>query len=125
MHLLATWKKWSQKAKTDILAIFLAVQDERIPWYTKAVALAVVGYAFSPIDLIPDFIPILGYVDDLILLPLGIKLVIKLIPPPILDEYKAKAKTLKADVKRKSWIAGGIIIALWLTIIAVIYFVLK
>ena len=122
MQLLKIWKLWAKQIKTDIVAIFLAVQDKRVPWYAKAIALLVVGYAFSPIDLVPDFIPILGYIDDLVILPFGIKLVISLIPEPILAEYRKKAKNLKADVKRKSWIAAAVIVALWIIILVAIYF---
>ena len=77
--------------KRDTLALYLAVRDPRTPWYAKAVAAAVVAYALSPFDLIPDFIPVLGYLDDLIVVPLGITLALKLIPEPVIADCRARA----------------------------------
>src|SRR5215813_10413075 len=77
--------------KRDVHAIYLAARDPRVPWYAKVLALCVAGYALSPIDLIPDFVPVLGYLDDVILVPLGILLVVKLIPPEIMAEHRALA----------------------------------
>jgi uncharacterized membrane protein YkvA (DUF1232 family) len=86
--------------KTEVYALYLAYKDPRIPWYARILAVCVVGYALSPIDLIPDFIPILGYLDDLILVPLGISLVLKMIPENLMDEYRqqASAAMLKGSV---------------------------
>ena len=89
--MLSRIKSWASALKRDGHAIYLASRDPRVPWYAKALAVAVAGYALSPIDLIPDFIPIIGYLDELILLPLGIWLVVALIPPEIMVEYRAKA----------------------------------
>ena len=89
--MLSRIKSWASALKRDGHAIYLASRDPRVPWYAKALAIAVAGYALSPIDLIPDFIPIIGYLDELILLPLGIWLVVALIPPEIMVEYRAKA----------------------------------
>jgi uncharacterized membrane protein YkvA (DUF1232 family) len=89
--MLSRIKSWASRLKRDAHAIYLASRDPRVPWYAKALAIAVAGYALSPIDLIPDFIPVIGYLDELILLPLGIWLVVSLIPPEIMDEYRAKA----------------------------------
>ena len=100
--------------KNEVYAVYLASKDSRTPWYARLLAVVVVAYAFSPIDLIPDFIPILGYLDDLILVPLGIWLVIKLIPPQILTECREQAATVKAQGKPKNWIAAGAIATLWL-----------
>lgn len=99
--------------KLDINALYLACKDPKTPWYAKALAILVVSYALSPIDLIPDFIPILGYLDDIVILPIGIKLAIKLIPKEVMENSREKAK----DIKNKSYVAGGIIIILWLFII--------
>ena len=77
--------------KRDVHALYLAARDPRVPWYAKALALAVAGYALSPIDLIPDFIPVIGYLDDLILVPLGIVLVVAMIPAEIMAEHRAAA----------------------------------
>jgi uncharacterized membrane protein YkvA (DUF1232 family) len=107
------WKAKARKLKLEVYALYLASQDRRVPWYARVVAVAVVAYAFSPIDLIPDPIPVLGYLDDLILIPLGIALVIKLIPGEVLQDCREKAAlTMKAG-KPKNWVAGGIIILIW------------
>ena len=84
-------KIWARRLSRDTDAIYLASRDPRVPWYAKFLAIAVAGYALSPIDLIPDFIPVLGYLDDLIIVPLGIWLVVSLIPEQIMDEYRAIA----------------------------------
>lgn len=84
-------KTWVQTAKRDTLALYLAARDPRTPWYAKAMALATAAYAFSPIDLIPDFIPVLGYLDDVILVPLAIALTVRLIPATLLAELRTEA----------------------------------
>ena len=110
--MLAGIKSWAGRLKRDAHAIYLASRDPRVPWYAKALALAVAGYALSPIDLIPDFIPVIGYLDELILLPLGIWLVVSLIPPEIMAEYRAKADA----AGRRPISRGGMaaIILLWI-----------
>jgi uncharacterized membrane protein YkvA (DUF1232 family) len=89
---LEVWKQRARRFKRDTYALYLAARDSRVPWYTKVLALAVVGYALSPLDLIPDFVPIIGYLDDLILIPLGIALVLRLTPPGVLAECRAQAQ---------------------------------
>src|SRR5689334_14125956 len=84
-------KDWARIIKRDVHALYLASRDPRVPWYAKALDLVVAGYALSPIDLIPDFIPIVGYLDDVILVPLGVMLVIRLIPSEIMAEHRALA----------------------------------
>ena len=84
-------RDWARVVKRDVHALYLASRDPRVPWYAKALAVAVAGYALSPIDLIPDFVPVLGYLDDVILVPLGILLVIRLIPPEIMAEHRELA----------------------------------
>jgi uncharacterized membrane protein YkvA (DUF1232 family) len=84
-------RQWALVIKRDVHAIYLAARDPRVPWYAKALALCVAGYALSPLDLIPDFVPVLGYLDDVIILPLGILAVVKLIPPEIMAEHRALA----------------------------------
>lgn len=106
--------------KNEVLALFLAYKRPDVSWYAKLVAIIVVGYALSPIDLIPDFIPILGYLDDLILLPLGIAIAIKLIPKDIMDECREQAKDIFKDGKPQNRIAAVIIIIIWLVIIGMI-----
>jgi len=90
-------------------------RDTRTPWFAKAFALLVVAYAFSPIDLIPDFIPVLGYLDDLVLLPLGIWLALRLVPPPVLAQARTQAAAwLEARrPKPRNWVAAAVFVALW------------
>jgi uncharacterized membrane protein YkvA (DUF1232 family) len=109
----ATWKNKAQALKRETYALYLACRDPRTPWYGRALAACVVGYAFSPIDLIPDFIPVLGYLDDLILVPLGTALVLKIIPPEIMAESREKAAAVMACGKPTNWIAAGIIAGVW------------
>ena len=116
-------KNWKQKAKTlkkELYALYLAYKDPRVPWYARAVAIIVVGYAFSPIDLIPDPIPVLGYLDDLILIPLGIALVIKLVPAEVLNECREKAEQRLNHSKPKNWVAAGVIILIWISLFALV-----
>ena len=82
-------RHWALLVKRDVHAIYCAARDPRVPWYAKALAICVAGYALSPIDLIPDFVPILGYMDDVIIVPLGILIVAELIPPEIMAEHRA------------------------------------
>jgi uncharacterized membrane protein YkvA (DUF1232 family) len=84
-------KDWARAIKRDAHAVYLAARDPRTPWYVKALAIFVAGYVLSPIDLIPDFVPVLGYLDDVILVPLGIWAVVKLIPPDVMAEHRAAA----------------------------------
>jgi uncharacterized membrane protein YkvA (DUF1232 family) len=91
----------------------LACKDERVPWYAKLFTVCVVAYAFSPIDLISDFIPIIGYIDDLILVPLGIVLALKMIPKSVVDDCTEKADELMKAEKPKNWLAGSVIIIVW------------
>ena len=85
-------KTWARSLKRDVHAIYLAARDPRVPWYAKALALAVASYTLSPIDLIPDFIPVIGYLDDLVIVPIGIWLVVSLIPPKVMAEYRSIAR---------------------------------
>lgn len=87
-------RTWARTIKRDVVAVWLATRDPRVPLYTKVLAVIVAGYALSPIDLIPDFIPVLGYLDDAVIVPLGIVLVVKLIPPDIMAEHRAAAERL-------------------------------
>ncbi len=98
--------------------MYLAYRDPRVPWYARLFAACVVAYAFSPIDLIPDPIPVLGYLDDLVLIPLGIWLVLKLIPPEVMVDCRARAQDELAGGKPVNWVAGGIIIAIWVGLAA-------
>ena len=95
-------------------ALYYACRDPRVPWYAKALAVTVVAYAFSPIDLIPDFIPVLGYLDELVLIPLGVMAVRRMIPEQVLAECRMRAAQLEA--KPRSWIGAAVIVAIWLAI---------
>jgi uncharacterized membrane protein YkvA (DUF1232 family) len=106
-------KIWALTLKRDAYAVYLAARNPNTPWYVKALAVVVAAYAFSPIDLIPDFIPILGYLDDLILIPLGIWLVVSLIPEQAMAEYRAKASEV-LQRPHDGKVAAIAIIAIWM-----------
>lgn len=110
------WKKQVRKLKKETDALYLACKDSRVPWYARALAAVVVAYALSPIDLIPDVIPVIGYLDDAILVPLGIILVLRMIPPAVLAECREKAETAMAQGKPTNWIAAGAIVCIWLVL---------
>ena len=114
----ARWREWARRLKRDIYALYLAGRDPRTPWYARAVAVCVVAYAFSPLDLIPDFIPVLGLADDLILVPLGLALAIRLIPPPVLAECRARAERRLDEGRPVSWFVAGLIVAVWVSVAA-------
>ena len=109
--MLPRLKNWARSIRRDVVAIWLAARDPRVPWYAKAIAAAVAAYALSPIDLIPDFIPVLGYLDDLVIVPLGILLVIHLIPDELMAEFRREA-TKRID-RPASLAAAAAIVALW------------
>ena len=108
-------KRWARALKRDVVALWLAARDPRVPWHAKAVAAAVAGYALSPIDLIPDFVPILGYLDDLLIVPAGIWLAVKLIPEPVMADLREKAVALRKPTSRTGL---AIVATLWLAAIA-------
>jgi uncharacterized membrane protein YkvA (DUF1232 family) len=111
---LATWKRRAQQLKTEVYALYLAYKDPRTPWYARVFAAVVVGYAFSPIDLIPDPIPILGYLDDLLLIPLGAFLAVKMIPAQVMVESREKAKQIMAQGKPVNKVAAVVIVLIWI-----------
>lgn len=123
MKIFAGWKQRAAELQKEIYAIYLAAKDPAVPWYAKVLAACVVAYAFSPIDLIPDPIPILGYLDDLILVPLGIYLVLKMIPNEVMAECREKAAKTMSQNRPRNWIAAGIIIGIWiiLAVLAVLW----
>lgn len=124
MKFIERWKTRAEALKQDIHALALACKDPRVPWPAKLLAAATVAYALSPIDLIPDFIPILGYLDDLIIVPLGIYFVVKMIPDEVLTECRQRAKITPLSLK-SNWIAAGFVIALWLAFAVWLLRVLK
>lgn len=105
-------RNWARAIKRDVHALYLAGRDPRVPWYAKALAVVVAAYAVSPIDLIPDFIPIVGYLDDIILIPVGIYLVVKLIPPDVMAEHRKIADTRQQ--RPTSLGAAVVIVSIWL-----------
>ena len=110
-------KQWASELSRDVVALSLAARDPRIPWYAKAVAAAVAAYALSPIDLIPDFVPVLGQLDDLILVPLGIWLVVKLIPAPVMTDLRAQAKGMSGSKSVAGLIA---ILVIWAALVTLV-----
>jgi len=106
-------RQWAQAVKRDVIALYIAARDPRVPWYAKALAMAIAAYALSPIDLIPDFIPVLGYLDDLVIVPAGILLVVWLIPAPLMAEFRAQAVDIRD--RPRSRVAAAVIVILWIT----------
>ena len=115
-----SFKEKAKQLKTDIPAVFLALKDKKTPWYAKVIAALTVAYALSPIDLIPDFIPVLGYLDDLIILPSLVALTVKFIPKDVFDEYRRQAQNMWHNGKPKKWYYAVPIILLWGLIIFLI-----
>jgi uncharacterized membrane protein YkvA (DUF1232 family) len=111
---IKSWKTKSNQLQSEIGALYLAYKHPRTPWYAKVLAALIIGYALSPIDLIPDFVPVVGYLDDLIIVPAGIALLIKIIPRDILEGCRAKAQSDLLNKKPKNWIAAIIIVLIWL-----------
>ncbi len=114
MGMLDKWREQARRLKIECYTLYLAYRDPRTPWYARIFAACVVGYAFSPIDLIPDFVPIIGYLDDLILLPIGITVALKLIPVAVLDECREKARSVIDQGKPINRVAAALIVILWL-----------
>ena len=116
-NLVARWKQSARGLQRETYALYYAYRDPRVPWYAKAFIALVVAYAFSPIDLIPDFIPILGYLDDLLLIPLGVGLALRMIPAEVMRESRARAEqALEREPRGFGWIAlagtgGGVVVA--------------
>jgi uncharacterized membrane protein YkvA (DUF1232 family) len=110
-------KTWVKNLKRQLFILYFAYRDERVPWYAKVFTACVVAYAFSPIDLIPDFIPILGYLDDVIIIPLGIMFALKMIPKSVISDCEVKAEVMMKNGKPKNWIVGSLIVLIWSVII--------
>jgi uncharacterized membrane protein YkvA (DUF1232 family) len=109
-------KRWARRLKVEVHALYLAYRDPRVPLYARVFAAVVVGYAFSPIDLIPDPIPVLGYLDDLVLIPLGVALAVRMIPPQVLAECREKAREMKD--RPVSRVAAVVVVAVWVALAA-------
>jgi uncharacterized membrane protein YkvA (DUF1232 family) len=110
--MLAALKSWAKSITDDAIALFLAARDPRTPWYAKAIAALVAAYALSPIDLIPDFIPVLGYIDDLLIVPAGIWIAVRLMPAELMDEFRAAAE--KVETRPRSRVGALLVVAVWL-----------
>lgn len=109
-------RQWARSIKRDVVALYLAARDPRVPWYAKVLAACVAAYALSPVDLIPDFIPVLGYLDDLILVPLGILLAVRLVPVEVMAELRIEAD--RRSSRPSSRTAAAAIIVLWIFLAA-------
>jgi uncharacterized membrane protein YkvA (DUF1232 family) len=118
---IASLRQWAETVKRDVGALYLATRDPRVPWYAKAVAAGVAAYALSPIDLIPDFIPVLGHLDELVVLPLGILLAAKLVPREIMAELRAEAAGGRGS-RAVSWAGAAITIGIGMAaVLATVY----
>jgi uncharacterized membrane protein YkvA (DUF1232 family) len=113
---LNRWKAWARQLKQEIYALYLAYKDPRTPWYAKVFSAMVVAYAFSPIDLIPDPIPVLGYLDDLVLVPVGAYLAVRMIPRQVMEDCRAKSAQVMAQGKPVNKVAAAVIVLIWLGI---------
>ena len=116
-----SWKEKGKRLKTDVYAFCMAIKDPRVPWYAKVLMALTIGYAISPIDLIPDFIPVIGQIDDLIIVPAGISLAVKMIPKSVMEEYRQKARAEPIDSRTK-WVVAATIISIW---VLAVYLVLR
>lgn len=113
-------KIWARGIKRQLLALSLAYRDPRTPWYARAWVALVLAYASSPIDLIPDFIPVLGLLDDALLLPLGIMLALRLIPPPVMTDARKRAEALDRQARPTSVVGAVVIVLLWLIVVVLV-----
>ena len=116
MTLLEDLKQRAHRLKADIYALYLAARHPGTPWYAKLLVAGIVAYALSPIDLIPDFIPVLGYLDEVILLPMGIALAIRMIPAPVLAECRQRADEAMSKGQPVSYLAAVVIVAVWIVL---------
>jgi len=115
-QILEAWKTRARRLKAETYALYLAYRDPRVSWAARIVAACVVAYAFSPIDLVPDFIPVLGYLDDLVLVPLGITLALKMIPAEVMAECRTRAQAEMGAGKPTNWAAVAVIVVIWLAL---------
>lgn len=124
-QMIETWKEKARALKIEVYTLYLAYQDARVSWVVRIFTACVVAYAFSPIDLIPDFIPVLGYVDDLILIPVGIKIALSVIPADVIVESRKKAQEIMLQGKPVNWITVIVIILIWILLIRSVFFLVK
>jgi len=114
------WREWARRLKRDVVALWLGARDPRVPWHAKLLAAAVAAYALSPIDLIPDFVPVLGYLDDLLIVPAGVWLAVRLIPGPVMADLRLRASELRLPASKAglvvvlaAWI-GAAVLTVWI-----------
>jgi uncharacterized membrane protein YkvA (DUF1232 family) len=117
---LERWKASAKKLKLEVYALFLAYKDPRTPWYARVFAAVVVAYAYSPIDLIPDPIPVFGYLDDLVLVPLGAYLAVKMIPRQVMEDCREKSRQLMAQGKPVNKVAAVVIVLIWISFATIV-----
>ena len=120
MQLLERLKQHAKRLKSETFVLYSAARHPETPWYAKLLVAAIVAYAISPIDLIPDFIPVVGYFDDMVIIPLGITLAIKLVPPHVLAECRARHQEDVVHGKHASRVAGIVIVIIWLVVAALL-----
>jgi uncharacterized membrane protein YkvA (DUF1232 family) len=119
-------KNWAASLKREVMALWFLCRDPRTPWYVRVLTMLIVAYALSPIDLIPDFIPVLGYLDELILLPVGIYLVLKLVPAEALADARARAQSWveSRQPKPRNWVAAAVIVLVWVLVLWAVFVLL-
>jgi len=123
MKSIKNWKQWAGRLRFEAHALYLAYRDPRVPWYARVFAACVVGYAFSPIDLIPDPIPVLGYLDDLILIPLGVALAARMIPVEVLEDRRQKARSAEGQPVNRT--AAVFVVAAWAILAVLAIFLVR
>lgn len=117
MKFYSKFKTRVKDLQRDVTALWFAYRDPRTPWYAKLFTAVVVAYALSPVDLIPDFIPVLGYLDDFVLIPAGVALALKMIPAEVMADSREKAALSLSEGNQTNWVVGGIIIAIWVVLL--------
>lgn len=115
---LEAWKRWARELTAQTYVLYLAYRHPRTPWYAKVLAALVVGYVFSPIDPIPDFIPVLGLLDEMVVVPIGVLIAAKLVPPDVFAECREKARAIAEGEKPVSRVAAVVVVAVWLLCVA-------
>lgn len=113
---LESWRRRARKLKTESYALYLAYKDPRVPWYAKVLAALVVGYVFSPIDPIPDFIPVVGLLDEMVVIPIGVAMVLRMIPPEVMAECRERAAKMEGEPTNR--VAAVVVVAVWLSFAA-------
>ncbi len=121
-----SWKRRARRLKAETYTLYLAYRHPRTPWYAKVFAALIVGYVFSPIDPIPDFIPGVGLLDEMVVVPIGILIAAKMIPPDVFAECREKAREVEEGEKPVSRVAAGVVVAIWLLCVALsVYLALR